>query len=304
MITIDRLRYFLAAARFEHVGRGAENVHVSPSVISSAIQTLEDDLGCKLFIRDRNRIKLSRHGHLLVERANKIIASIDELGRNFISDATELTGHFRIGASHFLMQEYLVQAFLKIQKQNPKLTVEFTSLDSGIAIAQVKAGLLDLALIFRSSYNESLDEIILDSGQFQIVVGNKNPVLKFNKKNIITEINKLPAIVFRTSSGGNFWENHPAFKTIGLNPKHTFFYDDTQTAIQLLKETHGWAFLPNSIYQKFKFLKKISFSKEYKAPVNISMIASNNINSASLREKLIAEIQIRLELESLNRNQN
>lgn len=43
MLTLERLRYFIEAATLEHVGNAARKLHVSPSVISSAIHELEEE---------------------------------------------------------------------------------------------------------------------------------------------------------------------------------------------------------------------------------------------------------------------
>ena len=168
------------------------------------------------------------------------------------------------------------------------------SLDSGVAISQVTSGLLDAALIFRSSYSESLNEVILHTGQFQIAVGSKNPILKSSPKDFINEINKVPAITFRSSAGGNLWEKHPAFKTAGIIPKHTYFYEDTQTALQLLSQTNGWAFMPDVILKTHKSIKKIVLLEKLSAPVNISMILKRSHRSTQLIEKLNAVIKTRL----------
>ena len=61
-MTLDQLRYFLAAARFEHIGKAAQSVSISPSAISTAIAALEDELGCELFRREGKSIVLNVSG--------------------------------------------------------------------------------------------------------------------------------------------------------------------------------------------------------------------------------------------------
>ena len=71
MLTLERLRYFIEAATFEHVGQASRNLSISPSVISSAIRTLEEEFECELFSREGNRIKLNENGRLLLEKAKQ-----------------------------------------------------------------------------------------------------------------------------------------------------------------------------------------------------------------------------------------
>ncbi len=120
------------------------------------------------------------------------------------------------------------------------------------------------------------------------MVNHKHPILTKNKNNVVTELNKLPAITFRTTlgQGPNFWESHPSFKDLGIQPKHTYFYEDTQTAIQLLNKTKGWAFMPDKILSANKNLRKISLPKNLDAPVNISMVRAKNRRTDPLIEEL------------------
>jgi DNA-binding transcriptional LysR family regulator len=286
MITLDRLRYFVEVATIEHVGNAAKLLAVSPSVVSAAIRDLEEEFNCELFIREKQRIRLSDRGEILLEKAKVILNDTIQLYSEVGAGEIKLKGHYRIGASHFLMQEYLVPAFIEIQKDHPGLTVEFISLDTGVAISRLLSGELDAALVFRSSYYHELDETVLYNGQFQIAVKKNHSVLKLSGKLIHKQLNDLPAITFRTTIGPNFWENHPAFKASEIIPKHTFFYEDTQTALQLLTSTNGWAFLPDKVISKNKQIQKVSLSKELNAPVNISFIRKKNHSSNSFIDRL------------------
>lgn len=297
MITLDRLRYFIEVATREHVGQAAKAMFVSPSVISSAIASLEEEFQCELFLRENNRLKLNEKGSVLLSKAKDLLDQTQSLYQDVASSQIQLKGHIKLGASHFLMQEYLVPAYLDLKKSHPDLTVEFSSLDSGVAVAQVLSGGLDAALVFRSSYYHELEETLLYSGEFNIAVKSSHSILKSPKKSVVSDLNSLPAITFRTSAGPNFWENHPAFKAVGLIPKHTFFYEDTHTASSLLSKTNGWAFLPDLIVKKSKNLQKVSVGKDFNAPVNVSMIRHKNLSAKSgmgrsVLDQLMAHIKV------------
>lgn len=273
MITFDRLRYFVKVAMTEHVGKAAKMLAVSPSVISSAIRELEEELQCELFKRQKQRIQLTESGEILLEKAKNILNDTDELYSIVAKESIKFKGHFKIGASHFLMQEYLVPALIEIQRDHPELTIELVSLDAGAAVSHLLSGGLDAALIFRSSYYNELDEMVLYSGQFQIALRKNHPIFNSPKNMICKKLNELPAITFRTFAGPNFWESHPAFKDLGVIPKHTFFYLDTQTAIQILNSTNGWAFLPDKVISKNASIRKVNLDHALKAPVNISFVS-------------------------------
>ncbi|MFY7994377.1 MAG: LysR family transcriptional regulator, partial [Bacteriovoracaceae bacterium] len=79
MLTLDRLRYFVEVATTEHVGNAAKLLAVSPSVVSAAIRELEEEFGCELFMREKQRIKLSERGEILLEKAKMILSETQQL---------------------------------------------------------------------------------------------------------------------------------------------------------------------------------------------------------------------------------
>ena len=291
MLTLDRLKYFVEVATTEHVIQASKALGVSPSVVSSAIHALENEFGHQLFIRKNQRLRLSEEGKKLLIEVKKLLSNTRDLYNCFDLETTKLKGHLKIGASHFLMGKYLVPAVLKIQNENPDLTVEFISLDSGIAVAQVLNGILDAALIFRSSFYQELNETILHSGHFEVTVKKNHSILKMNKSRIVEYLNTLPAITFRTSFGPNFWENHPAFKAQGIRPKHTYFYEDTQTAIELLKNTQGWAFFPNIVTNSITQISSIRITDQKLSPVSVSLITHKDRARSIILEKVLNQLK-------------
>ena len=286
MITVDRLRYFLASAKLAHVGLAAKKMHVSPSVISSAIKVLEDSIGASLFIRENNRIKLNAKGEELSHFVQKILDEIDSLQLGTWDSGNDVVGHFKLGGSHFLMEEFLIPGALSLQSSYPRVTLEFVSLDSGVAISQIRNGSLDAALVFRSSYYEKLNEVICHEDRFRFFVKNNHPILKASKKSLVDRLNTLPAITFRTSAGANFWEQHPAFQELGIEPNHRFFYDDTASCIQLLSKTDGWAFLPSIIGKRNRSITELEIPVGMAAPVNISLITAGKPTVAAFAQRL------------------
>ncbi len=290
-ITLDRLRYFSKAAQLEHVGLAARALHVTPSAISSAIKILEQELGQPLFYREKQRIRLTEEGRRLLNLAERILSETANLKENLSLAPTKPSGHFRIGASHFLMKEHLVHAACELSSSHPGLTFELTSLDTGAAVTQVQSGLLDCALVFRSSYKEKVLESVLWNGNFQIAVKRGHSVLRHKVKDRIAKLSAHPAIAFRTAAGGNFWELHPALSGLGLIPHNRFFYDDTEIAVKLLEKTSGWAFLPEIVIDSDPRLRSLTQGISLKAPVNISLVRSESERVRNLMPHLILIIQ-------------
>ncbi len=67
------LKAFLEVSRSRHFGRAASNLFISQSAISARIKQLEEELGLRLFTRDRNNIELTTAGRKFLVYAENIL---------------------------------------------------------------------------------------------------------------------------------------------------------------------------------------------------------------------------------------
>jgi DNA-binding transcriptional LysR family regulator len=68
----DRLRYFLAVAEAGNFGRAAERAGVAQPSLSAGIAKLEEQLGVRLFDRDKHHVALTPAGSRFLVRARRI----------------------------------------------------------------------------------------------------------------------------------------------------------------------------------------------------------------------------------------
>ncbi|MFC1665193.1 LysR family transcriptional regulator [Pseudomonadota bacterium] len=70
---IGLLRAFLEVYRARHFGRAANNLFISQSAVSARIRQLENELGIRLFTRNRNNIELTSAGKKFLIYAENIL---------------------------------------------------------------------------------------------------------------------------------------------------------------------------------------------------------------------------------------
>lgn len=80
---LRHLRYFVAVAEEENIGRAAARLHISQPPLTRQIQQLEEELGVTLFIRTPRGMELTQAGELFLEEARNI--------RSLVEQATERT---------------------------------------------------------------------------------------------------------------------------------------------------------------------------------------------------------------------
>lgn len=77
-MSLDQLRYFVAVAEEEHLGRAADKLHISAPPLSRHIKALEDEVGGPLFERTPRGMRLLPSGAELLERGRRILTELDE----------------------------------------------------------------------------------------------------------------------------------------------------------------------------------------------------------------------------------
>lgn len=75
MIELRRLRYLVVLAKRLSYSRAAEDLGLSQSALSRAIQSLERELGMRLFDRDRAGVMLTEQGRWIVEKAEALLTT-------------------------------------------------------------------------------------------------------------------------------------------------------------------------------------------------------------------------------------
>ncbi len=143
------LRYFVAVAEEEHLGRAADRLNVAASAVSRRIQDLEADLGVSLFERLPRGIRLTAAGRDFLGSAREIlglmIASRDRM-RRFASGPA---GHLILAHGDALtyVARPLVDSLMRLQAKLPGISFELRLSAAPEREAQLLDGSIDAALV-------------------------------------------------------------------------------------------------------------------------------------------------------------
>lgn len=76
-ISIYQIQMFLSVARTLNLSSSARFLHISPSMLSKNISSMEQELGLVLFLREKGRLKLTPAGQMLAHDFSDILESIE-----------------------------------------------------------------------------------------------------------------------------------------------------------------------------------------------------------------------------------
>lgn len=119
-------RTFLMVVEAGNFISAAERLHVSQSTVSTRIHTLEDQLGCTLFVRNKAGTTLTSSGRQFQRHASTLVRTIEQ-ARQDIGIPKGFSGTLVIGGRIGLWEEFLLQWLPLMQENNPTISIRAES---------------------------------------------------------------------------------------------------------------------------------------------------------------------------------
>ncbi|MGE0797353.1 MAG: LysR substrate-binding domain-containing protein [Lautropia sp.] len=129
MDRIDHLRIFTRVAACRSFVQAADQLRLPRASVTTAIQLLETRLGTRLLNRTTRRVGLTQDGEALLERAQGLLADLDELEHAFRPAAGALTGRIRVDLPSRIARCVVAPALPAFLDRHPGLAIEIGSTD-------------------------------------------------------------------------------------------------------------------------------------------------------------------------------
>ncbi len=246
---LRHLQYFVVVAEELSFTRASRRLHVVQSGVSSAIQSLERELGGPLFDRNRHRVALTESGSALLPEARATLAAA-EAARDAVEEARGgLRGTLTIGAMQSTGRLDVPALLGRFHASHPDVTVRLRLAPAGSAelAREVISGGLDLALLsLLGPPPAGLAVRPIDAEALVVICHPGNPVGAHGEPGAEVPLARLADETFIDFPPG--WGNRAlvdrAFAAAGLERQVLFEVADFPTAAGLVRHNLGVAFLP------------------------------------------------------------
>ena len=169
-MSLTELKFIVAVAQERNFRRAAEKCFVTQPALSLAIKKLEQELNIIIFERSRSDVAMTEIGIKIVEQASKVleeatyIKQLAELGKN------QLKGALKLGMIHSVGPYLLPEIIPILRKTAPDMPLEVEENLTVNLEAQLKNGVIDVAIIalpfavaglqYRALYDEEFDVVV------------------------------------------------------------------------------------------------------------------------------------------------
>jgi LysR family transcriptional activator of dmlA len=123
------LRVFVTVARQGSFAGAAQALGMSPAYVSKRIGVLEAALGVRLFQRTTRRVVITEDGAQAFERAQAILASLDDLIEESAERRRAPSGQLRVCSSFGFGRQVVAPAIARLARAYPELQIRFEVFD-------------------------------------------------------------------------------------------------------------------------------------------------------------------------------
>ncbi|MBQ2944787.1 MAG: LysR family transcriptional regulator [Ruminococcus sp.] len=120
---LQKLRYFYAVAKFQHMTRAAEQLCIAQPALSQAIKSLEAELQVELFVKKGRNIALTQYGVYLKERLETILPEIDSIPAEL--DKMKKRENKTVKLNILAASAFVINAIVKYRKIQPDVVFDF-----------------------------------------------------------------------------------------------------------------------------------------------------------------------------------
>ncbi len=230
-----QLRYFLAAAEYQHITRAAEHLQIAQPALSQAIHRLETELGMPLFERKSRSIVLNDAGKLLQKRLLPIMDALDRIPEELqeYRSQTAHTIHLRILAASALITNRIIAYRALRPDVNFQLYQAETHASYDLCVSAVRADRKE---------EQSPDDMIMLEEDLYLAVPANSP---FGRKDSIrlSETGNAGYICLAGSRPIRQISNS-YFAEAGISPRIIFESDTTESVRNLIAAGIGIGFWP------------------------------------------------------------
>ena len=236
-------KVFYFVSKYRNLTRAARALRTSQPAVTRTIRNLENDLGCRLFIRSKTGMSHTPEGDALFKYVAEGCSQFFR-GETILGNMVSLEkGSIYISATETVLHCGLFNAMEEFKEKYPGVHFKILNNSSGDSVRMLKEGRVDMAIVSGSVETESpLRRYILREYR-DILIGGTEFLLPYTGKVSLGELADCPWVsLVKGSFTRKFIEEY--FSSWGLLFKPDIEVDTTDMIVMAVKHNMGIGFIP------------------------------------------------------------
>ena len=238
---LAQLEAFLQVAHHRSFSRAAEALFLTQPSVTARIQSLEREIGERLFERTGRSVTLTDAGDAFMPHAQRALTAVQEGTDSIEAVRHGDIGSIRIGASDTIATYVLPGILKQFRETRPRVHVHLTTGQTEGIVEKLLAGETHVA-VSRLTQHPEIESLHLYNDDLALVCSPSHPFASRGRVTI-AEAGKEPFLFFqRTSSYHSLV--YSMFLRVGVVPESVMELDSMETTKHMVEAGLGIAILP------------------------------------------------------------
>jgi DNA-binding transcriptional LysR family regulator len=248
---LRQIRSFLSIAETLHFGRTSEMIHLSQPALSLQIRALEDEIGVRLFERNRRKTSLTAAGVAFREEATQALLGLDQAVHKAKLAANGKLGILRIGFISTAGNEIVPTIVRQFRERNADVEFSLRNILTIDQIQMLEAGSLDIGFLrLPIPAHSGLEVVTVHREPFVLVVPSSHKLAK-RKRIRLREASGEDFVMYERAYAPGFHDLiFGMLRDAGIIPNVRQAAGEMPTLISLVDSGTGVAILPASTVKR------------------------------------------------------
>lgn len=246
-----QLECFLTVAKQLNFSKAAEEVKITQPAVSRQINSLEAELGVKLFSRTSKKVEITVSGLQFIEDAREIIkiaATAKARCRSHLEQEAQIP--FEIGCHDQFEQALIPPLLAALIKRHPKLRPSIKIAPPQVIETRLAEQKSDVILSFehRRQYRHTAVYHQLTTCPITCICSGNHPFAGFRQLTV-EQLRGTYIICDPNMAAYDSFQHHNRIAAQSA-PAETYFVDGFNTAVTLIKSGIGFTLYPDILYSR------------------------------------------------------
>jgi DNA-binding transcriptional LysR family regulator len=244
---IRQIRSFLKVAEHLNFSRAAKDLHIVQSALSMQIKHLEEEIGTKLFERDRRKVRLTEAGKVFLQDSSSTLEGLDRALRNAQRASRGEIGRLRIGFVFVGAALLLPKILIPFRRNNPGVALELRNMTTSEQLTGFQEGTIDAGFLRLPVSHENLAIECIHREPFALFLSKAHPLASCQKWRL-SDLKNSPFVMYARHEAPGFHDRMMRIlNEAGVHPEILQEASEMQTILSLVAIGCGVTILPTSV---------------------------------------------------------
>ena len=269
--------------------QAANELFISQPALYKSLRKIEAELGTSLFYRKGNELLPTDTGKIVLEKANEMLALITQMNDSIMATKNLQQGEVTIGFPSVIGTMYLPNLLIQFQHKYPHISVHTVEAGGNALAGMVASGTIDMAIIMRPVYSDTLNEIPLIKDH---VAAGVKPTHPWAGRNYVTvkDFENIPFITFDKTFNMRA-QLEEQFHAENVHPSTAFEGASCQFLFELSALSDEILVLPRPIIEFYAQDSVVTLPFRPAFPWELSLIFQKNTFLSTASKAMISHIQ-------------